>query len=337
VEAKLVLDLARRHAAAGGAVLFIGHRLDEVREVSDRIIVLRNGRLVADFTREEVTEPRLINAMVGIEVIAAEPAPHRNDTEVLTVRNLTAAGVGPLDLRARKGEIVGIAGLMGSGRSRLIHTIAGAQPLTGGEMTLNGAPYRPQNPSNATKHGVTLIPEDRKLQALIMFRPISENVTMGLLRQLSRSGVIGPRNIKAAAQRITGPVRVRMRSVAQPIGALSGGNQQRAIFGRAFAATPKLLLLDEPTRGVDVGAKAEIYELIEHAAASGMAVLCVSSELEELLRLCHRVVVLRHGVISAEFDRAAATKEKIMTAAASGVTGQARPASDTSPHNGGNR
>ena len=148
VEAELVLNLARRHAADGGAVLFIGHRLDEVREISDRIIVLRNGRLVADFSREQATEAKLINAMVGVEVISADPIPYGGGDQVLSVSGLTADGLGPVDLRVGAGEIVGIAGLMGSGRSRLVHTIAGAQPSTGGRMTVSAGPYHPRSPSD---------------------------------------------------------------------------------------------------------------------------------------------------------------------------------------------
>ena len=316
VEAEMVLGLARQLAGQGGTVLFIGHRLDEVRRVSDRILVLRNGRLVADLSPDEASEARLIREMVGGDISHRPPRAPSTDTPVLLAADqLTAAGLGPVDLRIRAGEIVGVAGLMGSGRSRLIHTIAGAQPSTGGRMTLGDRPYRPRHARDGVAAGIALIPEDRKEQSLVTFAPITANVTVSILKRLARRFVLRPSTQRARAQEITASVSVRMQSVDQPIGSLSGGNQQRAVFGRAFATAPRLLLLDEPTRGVDVGAKADIYQLIEGAAASGTAVLVASSELEELQLICHRVAVMNHGRIAAVLDHDAASKEAIMTAA----------------------
>jgi ribose transport system ATP-binding protein len=317
VETEMVLGLARRLAAQGGTVLFIGHRLDEVLAVSDRILVLRNGRLVADLQPEEASEERLIREMVGGEILHAQPKATRTDASLLLrVEGLTADGLGPVDLDVRAGEIVGIAGLMGSGRSRLIHTVAGAQPATGGKMWIAGRPYAPSNPGDGTAAGIALIPEDRKEQSLVLFAPIRDNVTVAILRRISRGWLLAPRRQRDEARKIATSVNVRMQSVEQPIGSLSGGNQQRAVFGRAFATEPRLLLLDEPTRGVDVGAKAEIYELIDRAAEAGMAVLVASSELEELLSICHRIAVMNHGRAVEIIDHDQATKERIMTAAA---------------------
>lgn len=331
VEAALVLGLARRLAKSGGTVLFIGHRLDEVAEVSDRIIVLRNGKLVADLDRDEVTEDRLIREMVGGEIAHAKPkAADPNSPVLLRLRGLTADGLGPVDLEVRAGEIMGVAGLMGSGRSRLIHTVAGAQPSTGGTIELGGEPYKPHGVGDGAAAGIALIPEDRKEQSLVLFASIKDNVTVGILRKISSRGILGPKRRRQEGQRIAESVNVRMQSVEQPIGSLSGGNQQRAIFGRAFASDPRLLLLDEPTRGVDVGAKAEIYELIDRAAEQGMAVLAASSELEELLWICNRIAVMNHGRVVEVIDRQQATKEAIMTAAAGSAraengTGAVRP------------
>ncbi len=317
VEAAMVLDLARQLADSGGTVLFIGHRLDEVRQVSDRILVLRNGKLVADLAPAEADEERLIREMVGGEVVHTQ---HRTTADgspvMLELDGLTAAGLGPVDLTVHAGEILGVAGLMGSGRSRLIHTVAGAQPATGGSMRLGGKPYAPRGPGDGVAASIALIPEDRKEQSIVGFAPIRANVTIPILKRISTRGLLGPRRERAEAERIAASTNVRMRSVDQPISSLSGGNQQRAVFGRAFATQPRLLLLDEPTRGVDVGAKAEIYELIDHAAARGMAVLVASSELEELLWICHRIAVMNHGRVVTVVDRADVTKERIMRAAA---------------------
>ncbi len=317
VEARLVMNLARTLADQGGTVLFIGHRLDEVLTVSDRILVLRNGRLVADLTPAEASEERLIREMVGGEITRGKPtAPPPDGEVILAVEGLTADGLGPVDLELRTGEIVGVAGLMGSGRSRLIHAIAGAQPATGGTMRLNGRVYAPGNPGAGVAAGIALIPEDRKEQSLVSFAPIRANVTVSVLRRISRGWLLAPRRQRDEAVKIASSVNVRMQSVDQPISSLSGGNQQRAVFGRAFASSPRLLLLDEPTRGVDVGAKAEIYELIDRAAEGGMAVLVASSELEELLLICHRIAVMNHGRTVEVIEHDEATKERIMTAAA---------------------
>ncbi len=316
VEAEMVLGLARQLAERGGTVLFIGHRLDEVRDISDRVLVLRNGRLVADLEPDQATEERLIREMVGGEVTQGEPKAPAASPVLLQVEGLTADGLGPVDLEVREGEILGVAGLMGSGRSRLVHTIAGAQPSTGGRMRLGGEPYQPRGAGDGVAAGIALIPEDRKEQSLVLFASIRSNVVVSVLKRISTRGLLGPGRERAEARKITENVNVRMQSVEQPIGSLSGGNQQRAIFGRAFAAEPRLLLLDEPTRGVDVGAKAEIYKLIDRAAEQGMALVVASSELEELLWICHRIAVMNHGRVITVLDRADATKERIMTAAA---------------------
>jgi ABC-type sugar transport system ATPase subunit len=318
VEAERVLDLARAHAAAGGAVLFIGHRLDEVQAIADRVVVLRSGKLVADLTPREATEERMIREMVGSELARADLAPPSTveRTAVLRTRELTADGLGPVDLDVRAGEIVGVAGLMGSGRSRLLHTVMGAQPRTGGSVEFLGRDFRPRHPADAVERGIGLVPEDRKVQSLLAAHSVRWNVTLTTLRRISSRGVLRPKADKAHAARIIGDLGVRLHSPEQPIGALSGGNQQKAVFGRWLAAEPKLLLLDEPTRGVDVGAKAEIYSLIDAAAEQGMAVLVASSELEELLWICHRIVVMAHGRIVDDIPRDRFGKEAIMTAAA---------------------
>jgi ribose transport system ATP-binding protein len=326
-ESDRVLEFARRHARGGGIVIFVGHRLNEVRAVADRVVVLRNGVLVSDLTPAEATEQRIVRDMVGKDLLPEGDIAASGDGETLAfeARALEAEGLGPLDLALRPGEVVGVAGLMGSGRSRLIHTVAGAQPATGGTMTLGGKPYAPHNPADGSAAGIALIPEDRKEQALVTFASITANVTIAILRRIaSHSGILSPSRQRTAARSIAESVHVRMQSVDQPIGSLSGGNQQRTIFGRAFASQPRLLLLDEPTRGVDVGAKAEIYELIDRAAADGMAVLVASSELEELQLICHRIAVLRYGRVTAVLAGDDATKERIMTAAA-GTTGAVTP------------
>ena len=240
VEAEKVLDLARAHARAGGAVLFIGHRLDEVRAVADRVIVLRSGALVADLKPQEATEERMIREMVGSELARADLTPPSSveRTTTLSVRGLTADGLGPVDLDVRAGEIVGVAGLMGSGRSRLLHTVMGAQPRTGGSVVLEGADFRPSHPADAVEAGIGLVPEDRKVQSLLPAHSVRWNVTLTTLRAISSRGVLRPRADKEHARRIVRDLGVRLHTQEQPIGELSGGNQQKAVFGRWLAAGP---------------------------------------------------------------------------------------------------
>jgi ribose transport system ATP-binding protein len=317
VEAAMVLGLARRLADDGGAVIFVGHRMDEVLDVSDRLVVLRNGEIVADLPRDQADEEVLVRAMVGAELARTQVGPPAVGTaSVLSARGLAADGLGPLDLDLNAGEIVGVAGLMGSGRSRLLHALFGAQPRTGGTVTLAGAPFRPRSPAQAIAAGVTLVAEDRKEQSLLPAAPIRWNLTLTALPRLARRGYLRPAAERREADRLLAVGNVRCRSAEQPIRDLSGGNQQRVIFGRAMATNPAVLLLDEPTRGVDVGAKAEIYRLITDAASGGCSVLVASSELEELLRICHRVIVMAGGRAVADIARADFTKELIMTWAA---------------------
>ncbi len=319
VEVDMVVSIARDHAARGAAVLFVGHRLDEVRRAADRVVVLRNGRKVAEMPASEATDDRLVRAMVGHDIFSAVAGSHgdaQGRPVVFSARGLQALGLGPIDLDVREGEILGVAGLMGAGRSRLAHTIFGAIPSTSGSMTLEGRPYAPRSPAEAVERGVALVAEDRKLQSMVPNSSVRWNVTLPTLRRLGRRGVFGPateRRRAAELMRLTG---VRLSAIEQPVRELSGGNQQRVVFSRWFGAGPRLLILDEPTRGVDVGAKADIYALIEHARAEGMAVIVVSSELDELFSLADRIAVLRKGQVGSVVDRDEFSKERIMRVAA---------------------
>jgi ribose transport system ATP-binding protein len=318
-ESDRVLQIARSHAAAGGIVIFVGHRLNEVRDVADRIVVLRNGRLVADMSPQEATEERIVQEMVGRELAAQRDIdrPEPDAPAMLEVSGLAAEGLGPIDISVGSGEVVGVAGLMGSGRSRLLHVLMGAIPLTGGTLRLAGESYHPRDTADAVLAGVALVPEDRKVQGLLVDSSLRWNGTLVVLRRIARwSVVLMPRADRVKSEEIVASARVVCQTTEQPARSLSGGNQQRLIFGRWMAAKPNLLLLDEPTRGVDVGAKAEIYRLIDEQRRQGMGILVVSSELEELLSICHRIVVMRNGLVTAAFERSEFSKERIIAAAA---------------------
>jgi ABC-type sugar transport system ATPase subunit len=320
VESAAVLGAARDLAEQGAVVVFIGHRLDEVREVADRVVVLRNGRLAAELTPDEATEQRLVRAMVGAELsdLVGQPPTAGGDRIAFRATGLAARGLGPVDLTVHDGEILGIAGLMGSGRSRLLHTIMGATTRTAGTMTLGDEPYEPRSPADAVAAGVGLVPEDRQHQALLLDAPLRWNVSLAALRGLARP-FLSPARERAFATEVAGSANVKYQSIEQAVRGLSGGNQQKSVFGRWFAVRPRLLLLDEPTRGVDIGAKAGIYRLIETAAADGMTVVVASSELEELMQLTHRIAVMSRGHVVRTIDRDQFSKESIMTAAASGA------------------
>ena len=320
-ESEHLLQLAKEHAAGGSIVIFVGHRLNEVREVGDRIVVLRNGSVVADLAPEEATEHRLVQEMVGKELKGTEGRKAVDDAApVFTARGLETYNFGPVDLEITPGQVVGVAGLMGSGRSTLLHLIMGSRERTGGRMTLGGEPYAPQNTGDAVRAGLGLVPEDRKTQALLLDSPIRWNITLSALRRISWRGVLlGRRTEKREAAELVRIANVKCQTPEQAARSLSGGNQQRMVFGRWIATQPRLLLLDEPTRGVDVGAKAEIYGLIEQERQKGMAIIVASSELEELLHICHRIVVLRHGRVAADVNRTDFSKERIMASAALGA------------------
>lgn len=320
-ESEHVLELAREYAGRGVIVIFVGHRLNEVRDVGDRFVVLRNGLVVADLAPEEATERRLVQEMVGKELAKRdERSAAENAPPVFTARGLATYNFGPVDLEVTPGQVVGVAGLMGSGRSTLLHLIMGSRERTGGEMTLGGKPYAPQTTGDAVRAGVGLVPEDRKAQALLLDSPIRWNITLATLRRIAWRGLfLGSGADKRQAAELVETANVKCQTPEQAARSLSGGNQQRMVFGRWIATEPRLLLLDEPTRGVDVGAKAEIYDLIERQRQKGMAIIVASSELEELLDICHRIVVMRHGRVAADVNRAEFSKERIIASAALGV------------------
>jgi L-arabinose transport system ATP-binding protein len=234
---------------------------------------------------------------------------------VLRVRGLTNEHVQDVDLEVRAGEVVALAGLVGAGRSELVRTIVGDLNTTSGTMELDGRPFAPRSPRDAVRAGIGLAPEERKAQALLMRRSVRDNASLAILDRLSRARIVDRRREREVVREQVTRMRVRTPSMEQEIRNLSGGNQQKVVLARWLARKPQLLILDEPTRGVDVGAKAEIYAVIEELAGSGMAVLVVSSELPELLGLADRIVVMRGGRVSGELSHTEATEESVLALA----------------------
>jgi len=316
-EADALFVVLRRLQADGVALLYVSHRLDEVFALADRVTILRDGLVVETCLAKNLGRDELIRKMVGRSVAAtaraaaeASPAPI-----VLDVRNLTQTGVfHDVSFSVRAGEIVGLAGLVGAGRSEVAQAIFGVDRPAGGTVTIGGAVLPPGDVNAAIARGVALVPEDRQEAGLVLPLSVGENLLLGVLRRLAGRG--GFRSKVRETREVVTPLlrdlSVRAASADVPAETLSGGNQQKIVLGKWLATQPKVLLLDEPTRGVDVGAKAEIYALLRRLANDGLATLLISSDLPELLALSDRVVVLRAGRVAGELSHAQATEEAVL-------------------------
>ena len=330
-EVEALFRLIRRLRDEGVAVVYVSHRMPEIFAVADRVAVLRDGRYVGDRAVADVTEGELVRMMVGrdlADMFSREP--HTPGDVVLSVRDVTTEDVTGVTLEVRAGEVVGLGGLVGAGRSELAHAIVGDVPLLSGSVSLAGRAIRLRSPADALRAGVGFAPEERKAQALLLQRSVRDNVSLAVLRRLARLHVVGRRAERELAQRYVRQLRIRTSSIEQEVRTLSGGNQQKVVLARWLARRPELLILDEPTRGVDVGAKAEIYSIINDLAAEGIALLVISSEMPELLGLSDRIVVMQGGRVSGELSRAEATEEAVLSLAMEHVS-VASPSSSTSP------
>jgi ribose transport system ATP-binding protein len=304
----------------GVGIVYISHRLEEVFQIADRITVFRDGRLIETRPRADFTQDDVIRLMVGRALDAHFPAlppdpPH--DTPLLSVRGLTTPGrISGVDLDVYAGEIYGIAGLVGSGRTSLLRAICGADRFTSGTLTLAGKTLHLKSPHDGIAAGLALVTEDRKTQGLVLGMSIRENVTLPHLSDFSEFGVIERGKETAAVAGLAAELHVRARSIEQAVRSLSGGNQQKVVLAKWLLERATVICFDEPTRGIDVGAKAEIYELMVSLARSGTGIIMVSSELPEVLGMSMRVGVMRGGRLVREFARAEATPETVIRLAA---------------------
>ena len=332
-EAAKLFEIVGRLREQGTTVVYVSHFLEEVLRLADRVTVLKDGRLVRTSSAADETPGRLVEAMLGRQLESAQSIktpPPPGARVVLSVRNVSRRGViADISFDVHEGEVVGLAGLIGSGRSEVARSIFGADRVEEGTVMLDGRPLRGRTPRQAVRSGIALLPESRKDQGLLMRRPVSENITLPHLGAVSRLGVVSRRRERRAVTDIAARVDVRGGRPSSRVNSLSGGNQQKVLFAKWLLKRPRLLIADEPTRGVDVGAKVGIHELIAELAAGGMAVLLVSSEIEEILALAHRVLVMRGGRIVGEFEGESLREDTIMfsafgTAAASGVSRPSR-------------
>ena len=301
-EIDILLAALRRCARAGQTILYVSHRLDEVLSLADRVTVLRDGHRVATAKAADLSEATLVELIAGRPLTLNQPdAADRPDTDaVLDVRGLWGGPLRGVDLRVGRGEIVGVAGLLGSGRTELLQSIFGARPVPAGEILVGGRPVRFRSPADAMAAGVAYVPEDRAAEAVFASMSVRENISAGNVTRYFSGLRLRHGWERRDARAAMGTFLVRAASDRAPLVTLSGGNQQKVILARWLRREPAVLLLDEPTQGVDVAAREEIYGLIRRAAGAGTAVVVVANDFTELTRLCGRVVVLRGGRIAAE-------------------------------------
>jgi ribose transport system ATP-binding protein len=297
-----LFEIVRQLRSEGLAIIYISHRMAEVYELADRLSVLRDGEYVGELKRAEFSADKVIEMMVGRRVEEFyEHSNHAAGSVVLDVRNMDdGKRVKHASFQLRQGEVVGLAGLVGAGRTELARLVFGADKRKSGEVFLNGRKLRINRPQDAIRSGIGYVPEDRKLQGVFLQMSSAANITMNIIGRYAAGGVLNFGKLKERAKAEIEALRVRTASLASAAGGLSGGNQQKLLLARWLEINPKVLLLDEPTRGVDVGAKAEIYALIQRLVEKGMAVLFISSELPEIVGVCDRVLVMREGEISGE-------------------------------------
>ncbi|MQA96835.1 MAG: ATP-binding cassette domain-containing protein [Streptosporangiales bacterium] len=323
-ELERLFGVLRTLADQGVSLIYISHRLDEIAEIADVVTVMRDGAVVSSGPAAEYDRDRIVREMVGRDVDRTFPPPdHEPGDLVLEARGLLLPGTEPdgIDITVRAGEVVGLAGLMGSGRSRILRTLAGLQRQAGGTVTVRGRAVRGRGVRAAARAGMALIPEERKTEGLVLELPIAANVSLPVLRKVSRLGLLGRAAERRLAEAAVRRLAIRAAGPAQRTGELSGGNQQKVVLAKWLETGPAVLLLDEPTRGIDVGGKAEIYSVIRELSAAGLATVLVSSELPELLGLSDRVLVCRGGRIVAELAGADATEERVMAHAFGALDG----------------
>jgi rhamnose transport system ATP-binding protein len=317
VEVDRLFAVARSLRDEGRALIFISHRFDEVFDLCDMVTVMRDGRYISTKRVADTTVDEMVALMVGREVAELFPkTPAAIGEPVLKVEGLTSAGVfHDISFEVRAGEILGLAGLVGAGRSEIARAVFGVDHYDSGQVWLNGVPVPPRNPRAAIRAGMAFIPEDRRKQGLVTEASVARNVAGVIRSSLSKAGFLTARAESRAAEPWAGRLEVKTGALDMDAATMSGGNQQKVVIAKWLATHPKLLIIDEPTRGIDVGTKAEVHRLLSELAGQGLAILMISSELPEVLGMADRVLVVCEGRLTADLDRDEATPESVMRAA----------------------
>jgi rhamnose transport system ATP-binding protein len=317
-EVERLLQVIARLRSEGVGIIYVSHRLEEVLSIADRVTVLRDGRTVATRPREGLDRPTLISLMIGRELSSIFPKRNVELGEVaLELRNLSckAAGVHDISLSIRKGEILGMAGLVGSGRTELANTLFGLTPADSGELFVHGRPIHVTSPADAIESGIGYLPEDRRRHGIVPEMAVAENVSLASLNAVAPAGFIDRSLERHQASRYVEQLRIKTPSIFADVESLSGGNQQKVALARWLATQSDVLILDEPTQGVDVGSKSEIHALMQEMAERGLAILMISSELPEILGMSDRIAVMRGGTIAGTLTREAATQQEVLAMA----------------------
>ncbi|MDR1797939.1 MAG: sugar ABC transporter ATP-binding protein [Clostridiales Family XIII bacterium] len=318
-EVDTMMALVRKLRASGVGIIYISHRLDEVFEISDRTTVLRDGCLVVTEETKNLTRDSLIRLMVNRDMSETYPErPPCADTEVLLeVRNISGNGLSDVSLHVRRGEILGLGGLVGAGRTELAEILFGKARPRSGEILYKGKPVRFRIEGDAIRQGIALVPEDRKRQGVLLHMSAQDNITLPVLKGISRVLVINARSAKGVVRKYWDALRIKMPNPRMPAANLSGGNQQKIVLAKWLATDSELIIFDEPTRGIDVGAKREIYMIMNELIASGKTIIMISSDMEELMGVSDRIVVLAEGRVAGELARDSFNQETILEYASS--------------------
>ena len=317
-DAQNLFRVIRQLRAHDVAMIYISHRLEELPAIADRVTVLRDGRTLGTYEMREMNREQLIQMMVGRELSAVFPkrtVPIGDPVLELQRVGCSASGVHDVSLTVHAGEIVGVSGLVGAGRTELARAIFGLTPSDAGEILVRGKRVQIHSPSDAIAHGIAYVPEDRRRHGVVLEMPVSENITLAALGTMTRFGALDFRRERDVATEYTRRLGVKTPSIGTLVSALSGGNQQKVALSRWLVTRPTMLILDEPTQGIDVGAKAEVHELMMELVASGVAILMISSELPEVLGMSDRIAVMQGGTVSEVLDRADATQERLLARA----------------------
>lgn len=327
-EVDALFDLMRRLKQKGVSVVFVSHRLEEVLRVVDRIIVMRDGRRAGTLPMMEASESRLIQMMVGREVGLFPKIDVPIGEPVMELRNVSGPnGVRAVSLTVHKGEIVGLAGLIGAGRTELARLICGADRRSEGVILIDGKEVQINSPADAVRHGIGWVPEDRKQHGLVLGMDIKENTTLAILRRISnRFGAVSLRREREIAAHYREALSIATSGLSKTVKFLSGGNQQKVVLAKWLSTKPKILIMDEPTRGIDIGAKAEFHALMSQLAGQGLGILMISSEMPEIMGMSDRVIVMCQGRVTGEFKRGQVSQVEIMTSATKFLNLEAGPA-----------
>ncbi|MDP1700465.1 MAG: sugar ABC transporter ATP-binding protein [Aestuariivirga sp.] len=315
IETDRLLNVVAGLKASGVSVIFISHRLNELTKCADRVVVLRDGRVVGALAKAEISHGAMIKLMIGRDLKALYVPPAAKPGEaVLKISDVrtTAYPTQTVSLSVRQGEILGLAGLVGAGRTELARAIFGIDPLLAGSVALNGKAIHVDSPRQAISHGIFLVPEDRKRCGLLLDISIAENIALPNMKACASSGLVNDSVVAANAEQQRERLHIRAPSVDQEGSSLSGGNQQKVVLGKWLAMNPRVLICDEPTRGVDVGAKSELYEMLRGLADAGVAILMISSDMEEVIGVSDRIAVMHEGMISGFLERAEFSEHNVL-------------------------